>query len=193
MRKNFIKNNKGFTLIETLIAISIFTMSILALLVVLSQSISNTNYAKQKVIASYLAQEGVEYIRNLRDTYVLFDATSPQAGWGAFNSKVAPSANTLCAGVTGCYFDDRNINYADHMQPMTAITLTACGANCPELLYDSATGKYGYASGANSGFIRKINVTQVANQTKISSTVYWNQGSGSYNISFSENLFNWVE
>ena len=62
------QKNKAFTLIETLVAISIFTMSILGLLSVLASGISNTNYAKQKVAATYLAQEGIEYVRNLRDS-----------------------------------------------------------------------------------------------------------------------------
>jgi Tfp pilus assembly protein PilV len=184
---------EGFTLIETLVAISIFTISILGLLIVLGQGISNTNYAKQKIIASYLAQEGIEYMRNMRDTFVLYDASGVQAGWNAFNAKIAPAPNTLCASGDGCYFDDYNLNYTNHLQPMAEISLIACSPSCSSLLYDENTGKYGYTTGINSGFIRKINATQIANQTKISSTVYWTQGSGNYNIVFSESLFNWIE
>ena len=54
---------RGFTLVEMLVAVSIFTASILALLGILAQGISNTGYAKRKMIASYLAQEGVEYMK----------------------------------------------------------------------------------------------------------------------------------
>jgi Tfp pilus assembly protein PilV len=64
-------------LIETLVAVSIFSLSILSLMAVLAQGISDTNYAKQRIIAAYLAQEGIEYVRNMRDTYVLF--AGPQA------------------------------------------------------------------------------------------------------------------
>ena len=181
----------GFTLVETLVAISIFTLSILALLSVLTQGIVNTNYAKSKIIASYLAQEGIEYIRNMRDTFVLYDPTSSQTGWNAFNTKLV---NASCTAANGCYFDDQNLNYTNNAQPMAGIAVTACGASCPQLLYNGSTGKYGYASGSNSGFIRKTRITQVsANEVKISSTVYWTQGSGSYNIVFSESLFNWIE
>lgn len=190
------KLSKGFTLIETLVAISIFTTSILALLSVLSQGISNTNYAKKKIIASYLAEEGVEYIRNLRDTFVLYSATT-QAGWDSFNSKVVPSPDTLCASTNGCYFDDRNVSFSDASMPMTDLLLTACSSpTCSNgaLLYDSATGKYNYVTGTSSGYNRRIKITQIsANETKIFSTVFWTKGSGSYNIVFSENLFNWIE
>ncbi|OGI57150.1 hypothetical protein A3B85_03405 [Candidatus Nomurabacteria bacterium RIFCSPHIGHO2_02_FULL_37_13] len=187
--------SKGFTLVETLVAISIFTTSILALLVILSGSISNTGYAKKKIIASYLAQEGIEYIRNMRDTFVLYGATS-QAGWNAFNTKVAgPSGNTVCASADGCYFGDLNAgDFTNPSQPMAGIAVTACVGACPELKYDITTGKYNYTTGASSGYIRKIIVSPISvYETKISSTVYWTQGSGNYNMVFSENLFNWVE
>ncbi|MEJ0001975.1 MAG: prepilin-type N-terminal cleavage/methylation domain-containing protein [bacterium] len=69
------RENGGFTLVETLVAISIFTLSVLIMLSVLSKGISDTAYAKKKLIASYLAQEGIEYMRNMRDTYMLYSAT----------------------------------------------------------------------------------------------------------------------
>ncbi|TSC77703.1 MAG: hypothetical protein G01um101424_326 [Parcubacteria group bacterium Gr01-1014_24] len=191
MKKIYQQKNKGFTLVETLVAISIFTMSILALLVVLTQGIANTNYAKTKIIASYLAQEGIEYIRNMRDTFVLYDATDSQTGWNSFNSKLI---NSSCQIGNGCYFDDQNLNYANPVQPMAGITVSPCGASCPPLLYDEITGKYGYTTGVNSGFTRKVKITVISpNEIKVFSTLYWTQSSGSYNIVFSESLFNWIE
>lgn len=80
------QKNKGFTLIETLVAISIFTMSILGLLSILASGISNTNYAKQKMAATYLAQEGIEYARNVRDNKVL------SGSWGNFYNLPNDSA-----------------------------------------------------------------------------------------------------
>src|SRR3989338_963368 len=63
------KNRKsGVTLVEGLVAVSIFPLSVLAMLVSLGQGLSNIDYAKKKLIAEYLAQEGIEYVRNLRDT-----------------------------------------------------------------------------------------------------------------------------
>src|SRR3989344_968315 len=155
MKKIFKQKNRGFTLIETLVAISIFTVSILALLSILTQGISDTNYAKNKIIASYLAQEGIEYIRNMRDTFMLYDPADTQTGWNSFSSKLV---NASCEVSNGCYFDDQNLNYADPSQPMAEITVAACGSPCPPLLYDETTGKYGYAAGVDSGFTRKISI-----------------------------------
>jgi len=81
MMFNFKKQNTGFTLVETLVAISIFTISILGLMSVMARGVSDTSYVKQKVVAGYLAQEGIEYVRNKRDTDVLY----PGGGdWGIF-------------------------------------------------------------------------------------------------------------
>ncbi|MFA6520567.1 MAG: prepilin-type N-terminal cleavage/methylation domain-containing protein [Candidatus Paceibacterota bacterium] len=92
MLKIFSKKNKGgFTLVETLVAISIFTVSILGLMSILSSGISSTTYAKNKMIAGYLAQEGIEYVRNMRDTAAL-TAADADTGWANFKTSVAPPA-----------------------------------------------------------------------------------------------------
>jgi type IV pilus modification protein PilV len=192
MIKEFFKNKKGFTLVETLVAITIFTMSILALLSVLSQSISSTNYAKRKTVATYLAQEGIEYMRNLRDTYVLYSSDA-STGWTNFNNKLSATASNC-----QCYFDDSSVSFVDTSMPITDLNFTLCPfAVCPNLLYDSWTGKYGYtATGTtiDSGYARRITIIKPSpNETKIFSTVFWTQGSGTQSVTFSESLFNWVE
>jgi prepilin-type N-terminal cleavage/methylation domain-containing protein len=195
MKKFFQQRNRGFTLVEVLVAISIFTVSILALMAVLTQGIAQTNYAKTKIIATYLAQEGIEYMRNMRDTFVLYNPTSGQVGWDLFNTKItgAPASCTLPAG---CFFNADNL-FTIRPQTITQMTLTACGASCPTLLYDSATGSYGYTptgSTITSSYTRKIKFDIInANETKVFSTVSWIQSSGNFRVTFSENLFNWVQ
>lgn len=181
------KNNNGFTLIETLVAVSIFAGSILALVAILSNNLADTQYAKKKVIATYLAQEGVEYIRNLRDTFVLYE-TSEGQGWNAF--QVAISECVEQEGVLGsgdCDFDVYN--------GVTDIG-DCIGGNCRQLLYDDVNARYGYQPGVNSGFVRKINAKLIglspSDEMLIVSTVYWRQGSGDYSVSLTDNLFNWA-
>lgn len=190
---NFLKNNtsRGFTLVESLIAISIFTTTVLGLLGLIAQGVSDSNQAKKQVAASYLAQEGIEYMRNMRDTYVVYDSISSQHGWDAYNTKVAgglyPAGTTACGSSNGCYFD--------RTQPMNGSNIVSCNStSCPELLFDSSTGKYGYASGTGSGFFRKIQTVQTgANGTKILSTVFWTRGLEVRSITFSEGVLNWIE
>lgn len=190
------KNRKdsGFTLVETLVGLAIFAVSILALLSIIASGISDTGYAKKKIIAGYLAQEGIEYIRNLRDTYVLYDVDgNPEQGWSDFNIKKLREAS--CDQLGGCYLDNSSLDYKNDKYPMRDLMLFSCAAEgCINLWYEPSTGKYGYASGVDSGFSRKITTYAInPDQTKVSSTVSWMQGSGTYSITFSEVLFNWVE
>lgn len=58
---------KGFTLIETLFAILIFSTALVALMSIAGRGISATSSARQQITAHYLAQEGLEVVRNMRD------------------------------------------------------------------------------------------------------------------------------
>jgi hypothetical protein len=130
----------------------------------------------------------------MRDTYVLY-SSSTAAGWIDFNNNLIDAS--ACQGVNGCYFDDRNVSLTDSSMAMMDLILTACtNSTCSNhpLLYDSTTGKYGYETGSSSGYARQIKISQVnANETKVFSTIYWTQGSGEKSITFSDNLFNWIE
>ncbi|MCX6752231.1 MAG: type II secretion system protein [Candidatus Nomurabacteria bacterium] len=138
------KTNKGFTLVEMLVAISIFTVSLLGIMSVLASGVANTTYAKQKMVATYLAQEGIEYVRNMRDTEVLYGSGNIIARWNRFKNN-----------------------------PNIASTIPAP---------------------SDASFTRTISMTKInSDEVQIFSKVEWTQGSGSYSITFSENLFNWIE
>lgn len=193
------KNKRAFTLIETLVALSIFSVSILSVLVITSTGISNTGHVEKKIVASYLAQEGIEYIRNMRDTYMLYSDTAEE-GWELFKAKF-PAA---CTGGNWCYFNDSAVNYSnDNSLPITDLSFSTCGTPnstsiCPlaPLFYHANSGKYDYIAtgGTTSNFARRINLTQItAGEWKLSSTVSWTQGSKLYSVNFVEYLYNWIE
>ncbi|MFH1292253.1 MAG: prepilin-type N-terminal cleavage/methylation domain-containing protein, partial [bacterium] len=62
---------KGFTLIETIIAISLLTTGVVGSFALMQRVTSFTSISSSQFIASYLAQEGIEIIRNIRDTNYL--------------------------------------------------------------------------------------------------------------------------
>ncbi len=62
------KKEAGFTLIETLIAILLLLTSVVALMVLASRIIIATKGQRQEITAQYLLQEGMEYLRNNRDS-----------------------------------------------------------------------------------------------------------------------------
>lgn len=63
-----IGNTKGFTLVETLIGLMILTMAIVAATSLLIGLIQSNRQIVKTLQAHYLAQEGLEAVRNIRDT-----------------------------------------------------------------------------------------------------------------------------
>ena len=68
MSQKFKIKNRGFTLIETLVAIAVLSLAITGPMVIAQKGIGSAIYARDEVTAFYLAQEAIEYIRNVRDT-----------------------------------------------------------------------------------------------------------------------------
>jgi len=58
----------GFTIIELLITIFILSVGVIGIYSAFSAMIVFTNNASDQLQAAYLAQEGIEIIRNIRDT-----------------------------------------------------------------------------------------------------------------------------
>ena len=64
---NFQKSG-GFTLVETIVAIGVISVGFVGSLVLLSKSASQASTLKDRLIVAHLAEEGIEVVRNLRDT-----------------------------------------------------------------------------------------------------------------------------
>lgn len=62
---------KGFSLIETLIGISIFLIVFIGFSEVSRKSLENIDVTKRKITAQYLAEEGVEYVKQIQKSYIL--------------------------------------------------------------------------------------------------------------------------
>ncbi|MDO8261192.1 MAG: prepilin-type N-terminal cleavage/methylation domain-containing protein, partial [Candidatus Magasanikbacteria bacterium] len=58
---------KGFSLAELIIVLGILTMGLLGIVSLIFQNMQVENLTKNYLIASVLAQEGVEVVRNIRD------------------------------------------------------------------------------------------------------------------------------
>ena len=196
------QKKRGFTLVETLVAIAIFSISILSILSILASSITATTYAKDKMIAGYLGQEGIEYIRNIRDDYMLYASayTPPSThDWSFFINEFSS-----CTANAPCGFNSYAVNNMP-IQPnliLTPSTFFNCSNDPSEtapsgcvLYFNKNNGVYNddaSSYGVNSDFTRKVWMTKISdNEVQIFSEVDWNQGSGTAKLIFSENLFNW--
>ncbi len=160
----------GFTLVETLVAVSILLISIVGPLTVASRSLLSARYAKDQITAFYLTQEATELIRNKRDDNAISGSSSWMDGLGS------------CFAQSGCKVD------------ATDGIFSSCSAGvCQPLRKFKSTGFYGYNSGwEETKFTRTINLTNVnSNEIKISINIAWNTGILDNNFTIVENLLDW--
>ena len=68
------KNNQGFTLLETMVAVTLLTIAIVAPMSLTTQALGSAYYARDQITASYLAQEGIEAVRSVRDANILLNS-----------------------------------------------------------------------------------------------------------------------
>lgn len=80
-------NNRGFTILELLAAIVVVSIGVLGAYSVAQKIFANTFVSANRLTAAYLAQEGVEIVRNTRDTNwiegVDWKDGMASSGWGA--------------------------------------------------------------------------------------------------------------
>ncbi|MCX6715954.1 MAG: prepilin-type N-terminal cleavage/methylation domain-containing protein, partial [Candidatus Taylorbacteria bacterium] len=84
--KNKYAEKRGFTIVETLVAITILMIAIAGPLVVASKSLFSSNLSKNQMVASYLAQESMEVVKNIRDNNLYLGQNWLQNGAGSLSS-----------------------------------------------------------------------------------------------------------
>jgi len=157
------KENKGFTLIEAMVALVLVTLAVGPLLVLSTTTVNVASRIENNLIAANLAQEGIEVVRNIRDTNwindLAFDNNLPTGTWRIEWRTVSGGLLTL-------------------------------GSN-PVLKKDS--GLYNYSSGANTIFRRTLSISRPnSGELILTSTVTW-VGRGGINktVSAESHLFDW--
>lgn len=180
------KQSAGFTLVETLVAISILSLSILGTFTAVQHSLQTSGFAKDQITAFYLVQEGMEYVRNMRDQNALASIASVNNGGGPVNwlTGLSASAPDPCYFGKTCRIDSPNATLA---------TCSGGWGSCPNLLQDPTSGLFGYTGGwTDSRFRREMQITQVsANEVKVTISIAWTSANFSKNFQVTESLFNW--
>ncbi|MDO8481500.1 MAG: prepilin-type N-terminal cleavage/methylation domain-containing protein [bacterium] len=188
------KSGKGFTLIETLVAITLLTTAIAAPMTLATKSLSIAYYARDQVAASNLAQEAIESVRHVRDGNVLFDAL----GIGA--------PVDLLQGIPAT---DGSAFTVNTLTDSTALCPTEAEGGCPPLQTDGQF--YSYRPGCvmptmdcgndegwtNTQYTRSVRATFLPGTTDeihIEVTIEWKTGSfASRTFTISENLYRWID
>jgi len=182
------QKNKGFTLIEMIIAVFIFTVSLAALLSVSARGLRAANLAQRQVTADYLALEGIEAVRNLRDTELL-DRDSI-ASWSDLFSSNNCWNDHVNGSATGC-----GVSYGTST---FSIDLFPCNAVSCEVFYDEGNFAYRQFIGGTPtgnyepyGFTREIQFTTVSGNSDeiiVTVVVSWDNGE----VRYTEDLYLWV-
>jgi len=170
------KANDGFTLIETLVAIAILVAAITGPLTLASQSLFSAFVARDQMIASFLAQDAIEFIRYKRDTNFLNNHPLPLTNAGSLG---------LCTTVNGCQID----SYVESIESCTA-------GGCDALLFDDATGVYGYISNTSTVVTPFERIVQIQEQSPtealVSVTVKWKTRSINKEFTVEEIIYDWI-
>lgn len=165
------KPNSGFTLLETMVAVAVLAMVIIGPLELATRSIGYAKISQNQIIASYLAQEAIEFITNKRDS----NMKTP-------GGKILDGLKPTCTS-QNCYIDIFSGN------------ITACRGICPYIRYGNVAGYdgYNYSSGEETIFIRVIRITelQTSIEARVEVSVNWEDRSGEKSFTLEKSIFKW--
>ncbi|MFA6519202.1 MAG: prepilin-type N-terminal cleavage/methylation domain-containing protein [Candidatus Paceibacterota bacterium] len=211
---------RGFTLIEAMIAVTILTLAVAGPLYTANSAIVASMIARDKLTASYLAQEGIEYVRAMRDYEFLAAYNDPSVtdksgtAWSNFLTggvdqlgsveRCRPNAITPTAA---CSIDPSlSMGYGTG----SSIFRCTAGGACAKLyLFDDGAGRYRYVTERNSSlgtatpFSRTIQVVDIPGTTdpaspeapypdkRIVSTVSWSYHGTQHTVTIYDHLTRW--
>lgn len=191
--------HKGFTLIETIVSVTILAVAIVGPLTLSAKSIQASRGARLELEATYLAVEGVEIIHSIRNNFSAVDSNADRSGWlGTGNPPyIRDECSTGCAvdvvehGGAAPVWDTRNNRALDNCD-----TPDKC-----QIIFNIPTGVYrqrgsaGIPNGGNwvaTPFSRTVTVTTVnARQEHVTSVVTYQSNGATRTIVAEDDIFNW--
>lgn len=196
--KLLLKSRRGETLVEVLIALTVLVVGVMGFLRLLGVASVNNQITKERVIATNLAREGLEAVRNIRDTNWLRFGGERRICWNNLNPSVCVDDNPK-DGVADdviehnqyylASFDSSNYRWElDSVSPTERLDIAddEIANDEPYRLKINATnGLYNHTSGDDSVFFREvyaeyldndlvpIDNDEKANLLRITSRVEW--------------------
>lgn len=155
---------KGFTLIETLVAVTVIAIAIVGPFFAVQTALTASYTSRDQLIAASLAQEGVEYIRHVRDNNFL---ASRSWLFGLNSCRPGPcvvdaTQNTISSTVTPLYLSSTNI----YTQQVT---------------------------GTQTRFTRTVQIVDIsATEVRVTVTVSWNSHGATRSVQIVDRLTDWL-
>ena len=180
-----VRPRAAFTLVEVVTALFIVMVGIIGAYGLVNQAIVSANSASMRMTAAYLGKEGIEIVKNIRDTNYL---ESIQAATGAYTWRNGLAAGGVpaapdCSGGCAAQYDSTQLSTANSGSP---------------LKYSSSTGFFSYsdADAVDTGYKRLIKVIYhpidpVRDYLEIIVTVSWPDHGNNSSLTVRENIYNW--
>lgn len=172
-------------MLETLVAVTILALAVAGPLYVANRAYVAAQISADQLTASFLAQEGVEYVRGVRDYEYLarYRARGPDVSQEAWDAFVADAA--ACDGQTCALDPYRTLGFG------RTKAVFACGGSCPHLQLSG--GQYQLSSGPSTIFIRSITTDHAAleNVLWVRSVVSWENHGIPYSVTSADYLTPW--
>ncbi|MEK7461952.1 MAG: prepilin-type N-terminal cleavage/methylation domain-containing protein [Patescibacteria group bacterium] len=182
-----IEENSGFSLVETLVAITILLLVIIGPLTISSSSVRSSAFASEQVTAFFLAQEGAELALKGRDDLLLEyfwlipsppgTAPSNPDPWTDFKRITSGAQFANCYGAAGCGM------YINTNGSLSSATTCSTIANCQLYLDKNPSvvrSRYTHNNTVGTTptpFTRVIKFATVGlNEVSVTSTVTWQSG-----------------
>lgn len=171
-QKNKLKRQFGFSILEVIIAILIISIGMIGVLSLITQNIQVQYIGKNDLIASQLAQEGLELVRNIRDENWLVGAGGDtwKSGNGDANMNIVQDGG-YAIDYSGVIVDVDSIDNAG--------------------LKIDAADFYAHGAGQATAFYRLITVVDNAEYLEVESKVRWKERGRTHDYTIKTLLYNW--
>lgn len=171
---------RGFTLVETLVAITVVVTAMVGPLYAVQQSLNASRTAREQLIASSLAQEGVEYVRGIRDSNYLYvlQNTGSTRSWLFGVDGTGGSVNCITAPCV-----------VDPIQDTKSRTILPLSLDPSGLYYQPVS------SVTPTPYTRTVQLAAVSGNTTemlLTVTVTWTSKGQQRNVTIREYLHNWL-
>jgi type II secretory pathway pseudopilin PulG len=158
--------DKGFSLIEVLISLTVIIFALVGVISLSAISISSIRLNKSKIIAANLTQEGLEIVKNIRDN-----------NWLNYRRQAGNWLDGLTSG---------NYRVQYNQEALLAFS------DLP--LKTDSNGFYQYDVGIDTKFRRKITIQKINDdQIKVLIEVNWQEAGRSNLISAEARFYNWLK
>ena len=169
------KNQRGITLLELMVTVAVISIGVVGIFHLIQNTILSASSVRLRITATYLAQEGVELVKNVRSTNWIKEKDSWLSGM------------LFCSGTHGCEMAYNDSNDGSLREVLSEEDLNYLKIN--------NYGFYGYETGIETLFKRQIYVEQEnidgVDVAKVTAKVSWQERGNDHQVEVVSVLRNW--